>query len=233
MFPDPDTERYGNVAVATLGVESLDANNARDFTEWATPLVEPNARVVLDLTRVRFVDSAGCGAILGFYRRLNSSGGALRICSLSRPVRSMVEMVGMHKVFDIAENREEALRAFGYAPTSVPPVPTSESPGRSPLQQLDENVQPTVYHSGAVEPDELPPLPEQGLPQPDLLRVPGEPPTIQWISPGSAGAPNSKSDDLSKSMPPRRVPLPLLVAIMAIGVLAIGLLAFLIGTYIM
>ena len=71
-------ERVGNVAVAVVPVEELDASNAGEFKRDIAPLLDANARVVLDLTGVRFVDSSGLGAFISCLRKLNAKGGDLK-----------------------------------------------------------------------------------------------------------------------------------------------------------
>ena len=81
-------DKVGDVIVVTLQGEHLDAGNTKDFKQDVTSLVEPNAKVVLDLSRVQFVDSSGCGAILSFLRQLKAAGGDLKLCAVTKPVRS-------------------------------------------------------------------------------------------------------------------------------------------------
>ena len=105
-------DKVGNVTVVTVQGEHLDAGNTKDFKQDVSTTVEPNAKVVLDLSRVQFVDSSGCGAILSYLRQLKSAGGDLKLCAVTKPVRSLFELVRMHRVFDIFNTREEAVKAF-------------------------------------------------------------------------------------------------------------------------
>jgi len=105
-------EQQGEVTVATVPVEELDASNAGDFKRDMAPVIEAHARLVLDLSRVRFVDSSGLGAFISCLRKLNAKGGDLKLCGMSKAVRAVFELVRMHRVFDILATREEAVRAF-------------------------------------------------------------------------------------------------------------------------
>ncbi len=105
-------DKIGDVEVVTPQGEHLDAGNTKDFKRDAGAVVGPSAKVVLDLSRVTFVDSSGCGAILSFLRQLKAAGGDLKLCSVSKPVRSLFELVRMHRVFDIFNTREEAVKSF-------------------------------------------------------------------------------------------------------------------------
>jgi anti-sigma B factor antagonist len=104
-----------DVAVATILVEDLDASNVGDFRRDIAPVLEAHPRLVLDLSRLRFVDSSGLGAFISCLRKLNAVGGDLKLCCMSKPVRGVFELVRMHRVFDILDTSEDAVRAFEMA----------------------------------------------------------------------------------------------------------------------
>lgn len=104
-------KKSGDVAVVTLPIEELDAANAADFKAVMAPLFEQNANLVLNLSRLRFVDSSGLGALLSCLRMAISNGHNLRLCELSTQVRALFELVRMHRVFDIYHSEDDALSA--------------------------------------------------------------------------------------------------------------------------
>ena len=103
----------GDVTVATVPVEELDASNAGEFKRDMTPVIDASTKMVLDLSRLRFVDSSGLGAFISCLRKLNAKGGDLKLCGMSKQVRAVFELVRMHRVFDICATVEDAVRAFG------------------------------------------------------------------------------------------------------------------------
>lgn len=102
----------GEVGVAEVPVDELDASNAPEFKRDITPVVEKSTKLVLDMSRLHFVDSSGLGAILSCLRQLSAKGGDLKLCCMSKQVRAAFELVRMHRIFDIYPTREEAVRAF-------------------------------------------------------------------------------------------------------------------------
>ena len=105
-------DKMGDVAIAELPVEELDASNAGELKRDIAPLLEAHAKLVIDLGRLRFVDSSGLGAFISCLRKLNAKGGDLKLCGMSKQVRAVFELVRMHRIFDIFSTREDALRAF-------------------------------------------------------------------------------------------------------------------------
>ncbi len=107
-----NVDQQNKVAIAEIPVEELDASNAGELKRDMAPILEANTRLVIDLTRLRFVDSSGLGAMLSCLRHVSAKGGDLKLCGLSRQVRAAFELVRMHRIFDIFPTREEAVRAF-------------------------------------------------------------------------------------------------------------------------
>src|SRR5664279_2502750 len=102
-------DKIESIAVAAVPVDELDAGNAPEFKRDIAPVLQANTKLVLDLSRLRFVDSSGLGAILSCLRQLSAKNGDLKLCGLSKQVRAAFELVRMHRVFDIAGTREEAV----------------------------------------------------------------------------------------------------------------------------
>ena len=106
-------EKVEDVAIVAPLADSLDASSVKEFKREVGPVISANSKVALDMSHLKFVDSSGLGAILSCLRQLNSAGGDLKLFAVTKPVRSLLELVRMHRIFDILNSREEALTAFG------------------------------------------------------------------------------------------------------------------------
>ena len=109
-----NANKIGNVTVAVIPVEELDASNTAEFKRDVAPILEADTHLVIDLSRLRFVDSSGLGAMLSCLRQLSGRGGDLKLCSPSKQVRALFELVRMHRIFDIYGTKEEAVHAFNH-----------------------------------------------------------------------------------------------------------------------
>ena len=107
-----DVGKSGDVAIALVVGEYLDAGNAREFRQEIASVLKDSSQVILDLSQLQFVDSSGLGAILSCLRHLTTTGGELRLCGMTKPVRALFELERMHRVFEIFNSREEALASF-------------------------------------------------------------------------------------------------------------------------
>ncbi len=114
-----NTEQIDGIVVAHLREEVLDAGNAKEFKAKVAALITPGTKLIFDLSSLKFVDSSGLGALLSCLRQLNSSGGALKLCAMVKPVRALFELVRMHRVFEILNTQEEAIRSFKASVTNA------------------------------------------------------------------------------------------------------------------
>ena len=105
-------EKIAEVTVVSVLTEVIDAGNADEFKAGFASIVEKNKKIVLELGRVNFIDSSGCGSLLSCHRQTKSLGGDLKICGVQEMVRTLFELVRMYRVIDIFDSKEEAVKAF-------------------------------------------------------------------------------------------------------------------------
>ena len=67
--------------------------------------------LVVDLTRVDFMDSTGLGLLLGAHRRLKRRGRGFAIVCSGGPVRRIFELTDLIETLHVVPSREAALRA--------------------------------------------------------------------------------------------------------------------------
>ncbi|MFQ5728996.1 MAG: STAS domain-containing protein [Waddliaceae bacterium] len=109
---DHNTDK--NILVITPEGDSLDAGDAPEFKEKVIDLINNSnsSQVVFDLNKLHFIDSSGLGSFLSVLRILNSRGGDLKLCQMNKPIRTMFELVKMHKIFEIFHSTDDAVRSF-------------------------------------------------------------------------------------------------------------------------
>ncbi len=100
------------ILLIRLDEAHLDAGNVKAFKEAISPLLEDSPRVVFDMSALRFVDSSGLGALIACLRRVNKIQGDFKLCGMLRPVQALFELMRMHRVFNIHDTAEDAIRAF-------------------------------------------------------------------------------------------------------------------------
>ena len=106
-------ERVGNVSVFQVLTPALDASSVTDFKQDIEEIIAEGGNLLLDLSQVEYVDSAGLGGIVSSLKRLRASGGDVRVCGLQKAVRALFELVRLHKLLDVFNDRDEAINSFG------------------------------------------------------------------------------------------------------------------------
>lgn len=106
-------EQDGDVTVAYVCSESLSAHNVKDFKSKMSDLVRPDARIVLDMSLLKFMDSSGIGALIASVNDLNRLKGAVRLCNVTKQVRNLFDLVRAGRFFQVFASRDEAVSSFG------------------------------------------------------------------------------------------------------------------------
>jgi anti-sigma B factor antagonist len=91
----------------------LDASTARVFKDAMKPFLIQDAKLVIDLSKVEFIDSSGLGALVSCLRQAHATGGEIKLAGLKKPVRVLFELVRMHRVFEVFNNSDEAVTSYG------------------------------------------------------------------------------------------------------------------------
>jgi len=69
-------------------------------------------RIVIDFSKVSYLDSSGIGELVGCYTSIKSKGGALRICGMNHKIFGLMKMTSLHSVFEVFDTAAEALAGF-------------------------------------------------------------------------------------------------------------------------
>lgn len=95
-------------------VGELDAFTVGQFRETLTEL-GGDRRLVIDLSGVPFLDSAGLGALIGGVRRSREAGGDVAVYGARPAVARLLHTTGFDRVASVSESEEEAARALSSA----------------------------------------------------------------------------------------------------------------------
>ena len=105
-------ERAGDVLVATPIAEHLDLSNSDSFRNEVIAALTDCHKLVLDMGRVQFVDSRGCGAIISCLKHVSAAGGDLKLCDVKPGVRSVLELIRLHRICEIVDTCDQAIYSF-------------------------------------------------------------------------------------------------------------------------
>jgi anti-sigma B factor antagonist len=107
------TEEENGVLIVIPPKMDLDASNAEEFKRDITPTVAGRKSVIMDLSEVGFMDSAGLGAMLSAFKKVRAEGGLFKIFGPNKDIKALFELVRMHRLFEILGDKESAISSFG------------------------------------------------------------------------------------------------------------------------
>jgi anti-anti-sigma factor len=105
---------------AEQGVAVLHFRNTAELTHSARELEElrrevleqSDSRVIIDLSRVTRIDSAGLGQLMSCYSHLVRNRGVLKIVNATPEVRKVMDMTGISTLIPMFADEKEAVRSF-------------------------------------------------------------------------------------------------------------------------
>lgn len=107
------TEDHGGLLVVTVCEDRIDAAGAIQFKERMREVTQNrSARVILDLSRVLFLDSSGLGAIVAVLKLLGPER-KLELAGLTPTVTKVFRLTRMDTVFIIHPTLHDGLRKVG------------------------------------------------------------------------------------------------------------------------
>jgi anti-sigma B factor antagonist len=81
--------------------------------------------VVVDLTKVGYISSAGWGVFISKIKDIRENGGGLKIAGMRPDVRDVFDLLGFGHIIEAHENVEEAIGSF-EGQTARPKTPKRE-----------------------------------------------------------------------------------------------------------
>ena len=81
--------------------------------EEIRPIIEAGRnKIVLNLSRLTYVDSAGLGALVGLLKTTREVGGQLKLCQLTTKVSALLETAALDKTFELFPDEASAQASF-------------------------------------------------------------------------------------------------------------------------
>jgi anti-sigma B factor antagonist len=106
-------ERIGDVTILRLkGRLELDDGDVILRDHVNDLVAQGRVNVVLDMTDVTRMDSAGIGMLVGKYMTVKNRGGALRLLHLTDRTSRLLHVTRLETVFDIFEQEDAAIQSF-------------------------------------------------------------------------------------------------------------------------
>jgi anti-anti-sigma factor len=108
------TEQNAGIAIVRVGESRLMYPLLADFSGAVTGLLSSGSRkLLLDMSKVTYVDSATIGCLMDLYRQTSAAGGVLKLAGVQKRVETMLTMTGAHNFLEMHPDEASAVKSFG------------------------------------------------------------------------------------------------------------------------
>lgn len=105
-------ETIQQVSIVRL-IGEIDAATAITVQQTVLPLSLPNSNLIIEMTKVAYMSSAGLRMLLSVYRHISGNQGKVILVGLSDELTDTMSMTGFLVYFTIHSTLDEGLQAFG------------------------------------------------------------------------------------------------------------------------
>ena len=107
------SERSGDIVIVHAGPPRLMHPSLAEFSNSASSaLADGVHKLVIDLSKVEYLDSAAIGCLMDLYRRATHAGGTLKLAGVQRRVETMLTLVGANQFMEIYPDAAAAVKSF-------------------------------------------------------------------------------------------------------------------------
>jgi anti-sigma B factor antagonist len=110
-----DERESGEVTILTLTGQMLLDDGDLAFRQRIHDLIaRGRTKVILEMSGVTYIDSAGIGMIAGKLKTLREQGGDLKLLHLTTRGQRVFGMAKLLLMFETFDNQDQAVKSFGF-----------------------------------------------------------------------------------------------------------------------
>ena len=107
------SERSGDVVIVHAAPARLMHPSLSEFSASVKgQLGSGERKVVIDLSKVEYLDSAAIGCLMDLYRQATQAGATLKLAGVQRRVETMLTLVGANQFMEIYPDTVSAVNSF-------------------------------------------------------------------------------------------------------------------------
>jgi len=101
----------GQVTVVEISGD-IDSNTAPLAQDQVLPLAQPGSKILLDMSGVEYMSSAGLRMLLSMYRQISRGSGDIVLVGLSEQIKDTMSVTGFLNFFTTRDTVDEGLQAL-------------------------------------------------------------------------------------------------------------------------
>lgn len=108
-----DTRQVGDVTVIDVSGRITLGEGSSALRDVLKDLVAKGHRkILLNLGDVTYIDSSGIGELVSGFTSMANLGGTLKLLSLTRRVKDLLQITKLYTVFDVHDDEAHAISSF-------------------------------------------------------------------------------------------------------------------------
>jgi len=106
-------KQSGGVSVLRFKTDAELTHSAHELEHLRREVLEQSdSRVIIDLSRVTRIDSAGLGQLMSCYSHLIKNRGAMKMLNPAPEIRKLLDMTGLSTLIETYHDETEAVNSF-------------------------------------------------------------------------------------------------------------------------
>ncbi len=107
------TRQVGDVTVIDASGRITLGEGASTFRDTVRDLAtKGNKKLLVNLGDVSYIDSSGIGEMVSGFTTVTNHGGQLKLLSLSKRVKDLLQITKLYTVFEVFDDEAAAVRSF-------------------------------------------------------------------------------------------------------------------------
>lgn len=107
------TVSNGKIGIIELKGSLVGDRDTDEFREMVADLLEQgNRSLVLDLSKVNYMNSSGIGSVIASHSSFSKNGGRVKLVGLTNNVQNLFVVTKLIDIFDVYDNVNQAIESF-------------------------------------------------------------------------------------------------------------------------
>ena len=108
-----DSKESGNIHILGIKGNLMGGPETIAVHDRVKDLIQQDKKqIVIDLSKVKWMNSSGLGTMMGCLTSLKNANGELKLCGVTEKVKSLFMITKLITLFETYATPEEALKAF-------------------------------------------------------------------------------------------------------------------------
>lgn len=110
---DIQIDQINKITVVHLSGE-LNQRTSPALQEKLLPLIQPDCKILLEMSKLSYLSSAGLRILLLLYRQISNNQGAVALANLTEMVEDTMSITGFLTFFTAYQSTDEGLQALRH-----------------------------------------------------------------------------------------------------------------------